>query len=481
MSGKERSRRALCAACWLALAVFCWAGAASALQTLNIQTSVNRVSFRETGTVATAFSSIKKLRDTMQGVYGGEPSAAAVTAWTQALSQSVAHRETNGSASVDILWFDGSAADIWSLQVVRGIMPGQGDTTGCALDDATTLKLFGSTNVIGQTVTVGGKDLTLRAVFRLPTGATSFAADPGRGLAFCPAAAGSDTLRVTAYEFLIPTGSEQEPGAQAKGYLTSAGLRAPSTMYKRADQRQVYALMSKIPGALICLFLLIELVRGAWGLTRATIRHSRDALRSMTLPSSVGHRIAFTGIGVLILFLGAMAFAVWQMPRDWHVPPAYLPTQWSDLSFWPALVTTWAKNETQMAFSVAFRPDLVWRTLAVWIGALGALSTFSLLLARRALKQSVQRGRLPAHAALLTAALCLAPVLALLLARAVGWTGVSAPGLALMPSVYFLAFSCLRAFPVALTLPIRAYRAACKRLKPAEAAQAAITERSQSL
>ncbi len=458
---KWLSRRAVCATLWLMLASLCWAGSAGAFASLKLSEATDVISYRDpSGT--TSFGSVSHLRAVMRGDFGGEATNATVTAWTQTLSSSVSVKELASSASVDILWFDGSASSVWDLPIVSGMMPGAGETTGCAVDYRTALKLYGSTNIIGKPVTVGGREYAIRAVFRLPEGIGALGSDTGRGLIYCPAASGADSLRITAYEFFVPAGGAVEAGEATRGWLTSAGMRAPSTVYRRSEERQLLRLLVQLPGLLLMLFAAFELVRAGFGLGRASLRFARESLKNLLLSARVGWTIAAAGLAGVAAAGALIAMVLGVMPVNLHVPPSYIPTQWSDLSFWPGLVTAASKDYALRQFAVAFRPDITRDAMTAWATVLGVLAVAALLPARRALKQSVTRGKLPPYFLPCVLAVCAAPPLAVMLVRWLGWTPDTVMGMSSLPVMFVLSFVMLRAYPPALTLPIRAFRYARK-------------------
>ncbi len=368
---------------WLALGMVLWCCSVSALTTREGLWNSRRISYRQQSGGASRENMVS-LRREMNEAGGGR-----VAAWAQSPSQSIFASDMDGNVSVDVLWIDGDASLVWNLPVVRGALPGLGDDEGCAIDEKTALSLFGSLEVVGRTVTVAGNDLFVRGVFVPVVGLASYGVDPGRGLALC-AAAGQESLTLSAMEFLVNTEGAKSPTEQAKEWMRTASISTSGEMDDHVDQRSLLSILTTVPAYLLALLALVEL----WWVVRVLSGQGFEVWRNLrldrlTLPKRY-RRLAFVWISGLLLLAGLAVLVIFLVPSPRSIPAAYLPTRWSDFSFWSDLIKGNWQADAQNAMSVALRPDMVWDRLADWCVALTVAAITCLWHGKSVLKRNME-------------------------------------------------------------------------------------------
>ncbi len=421
----------------LLLGIVCWYGALGAWALHNQQWNRHRVSYREPDS-RLDFGSLKELRRQIALEGEGE-----VTGWGQSLSEEIRAGATSGVTRVDVIWLDGNASLIWALPQAEGQFPGPKDTIGCAIDSKTALKLFGSMNVIGKEVQIAGEQMTIRGVFTLPEGISAVSSDPGRGLAFCPAALAKESVRMTALEFIPRPGPGETAKEQAEKWMNAAAMGAGGSMDDHRDTQELMALFTSLPGFLFMGLMLAELYLMFIALTKAIW------LRWITLVGdrSVSRRQLISPVILwCALTLALVITGVWaaRLPAfGASIPASFLPTRWSDFSFWPKKAEQLLQLHVRERLSPALRPDLAERGLLTAGILLSLLSPLLLWPARNALKRGIAQagtGSISACAGALT----MAAPLSLWLVRRVGWIPALLPGMAYLPVAFFAVLAAPR-------------------------------------
>ena len=447
-------RRSLCGAAWLTLAILCAVGGQSALRAA-LPGAQNQVACRfDTGKAALGFAAVDTLRARMDDSAADGRAEGEVAAWTQISGVRAACEQTGGSVSVDALWVDGPSRWIWDWRAMEGSLPDFGSARVCALDAGTALQLFGSTDVLGQAVEVGGVRLAVACVFELPRGLAALGADTGSGLVLGPVQALDDPPPVRALDFSVVSYNGETADAWASAWLSAAGIDSPAHTDARAEQEAMLTLAAQAPSIAFVLLIVCPLIAAAAALLRATAMGCAAQWGDRLAPAAWGWRTLGAGLAgaSLLLALAAVALALPRIAVE--VPPSYLPTRWSDLSFWPTLVTQRAQQSAQRVMLGALRPDMVrdhWMALSAGL----SLTAAPLLwLAWRAFRQAAQPGASPAKLLFPAVAACAAAPAALLVAKSLGWPPAAPPGLAALAVFFSVVPPLLLAYPPAKLLRI---------------------------
>lgn len=245
--------------------------------------------------------------------------------------------------------FYGEGAACYPAEFLRGGYPGAGDAAGCALSSEAAWRLFGSEDVVGQTVEFGEERYTVRGVFR-----------GGEPLALLGAEAQDGFTHVELAG--TPAGDARDA---ALAFALTAGLGAPDQL--------CYG--QSIAGfATACCFL--PLLAAAWRLLCAGLRASRR------MPP-VARQVLWFGL--------ALAFALCLPLALQSLPGWLVPAKWSDFSFWTSLAQTLGERFREW---FALRPALkdVQAKQAMLACAAGLVTA---LWAERKLKEGAVPGTAP--------------------------------------------------------------------------------------
>lgn len=208
----------------------------------------------------------------------------------------VPYQRANEIDYAQVVFYSGDAAIVFPAVYIQGSAPGAVDVNGCAVSESIALDLFGSTDIVGQTLQIGDRNVQIRGVFQ---GQTNLA---------ITAAQESDMLKNV--ELVGSPGGDLRE--MAVDYVTAAGLGTPDQICTGKTWGNFFVALCSIPLLVSALWLLLVGFR-----------------ISLRFPSWLRITIWFA---VLFVFALLLPYLLGQIP-SW-----LLPAQWSNLGFWPDLV-----------------------------------------------------------------------------------------------------------------------------------------------
>ena len=230
--------------------------------------------------------------------------------------------------------------DISRLQLCRfryGYWPG--DEKGCVIDEGTAHALWGSSDVLGQTIQWNERTWYVCGVV-----------EGMDGLAFFPAEETEERM----FQGLWLNLSEEQGGTYVaeqilQKYQLPVGDMTDLGLYVWLSQ-----ILAALPAFLLWAWTLMCIARRLWKLRYTWL------LFLMSVP---------------LMFAGTAAIS-WTVGFPWNVPARFLPTRWSDGSFWSSLCT-----QVRDGVLTIFRmPPAAWER-TFWITFLlgGILSVLTIL------------------------------------------------------------------------------------------------------
>lgn len=415
---------------WLTLGAFVWTLCLGAYAAYGFQWE-GRVSYRDFNGDLN-FSQLKELREQM-GDNGD------VTGWGQSLNEQIGLSEFGASATIDVIWSDGDASRIWAPEMKRGQLPSEGDELGCALSEKTALKLFGSLDIIGREVNIAGVSMIVRGVFTLPEGIQALGVDPGRALAFCPAALAEEVF-MTALNFTIYAPDGKAPPEVAEDWMQSAGLHTAGEFDGHEDAGDLLNLMCGLPGDALALMAVIEACLLLLAANRSAVKKFRRQREDIYGTHGAQARTLLSWLAKAAACAAGAYAAVRIAAHGGRIPMSYLPTRWSDFSFWPRLIETLSHSAAQSRFETALRPDMLLGRLMSLVAIFGLAATLLFLMARRNLRNQERIGA--THLIFAGAIIFAAPLLALWAGDSMGWRVRSVPAaLMVLPAALLLLWT----------------------------------------
>ncbi len=240
--------------------------------------------------------------------------------WGRQEDVPVANENLSRQAKADVVFLCGNP----ELLFADSRIPAQEDTEGCLIDEKTAWELFGSTQVAGKEVTCQKKSYTIRKVIagEEPFIAVQVSSQSGAGQ---KKAAQEAEMDVPA----APAGSSGEQ----ENRMNRMEVRLPEDTSVEDLQLVCMSRYGFSPEVLD-----MELLAGMGGacLLLAPVTFCiffggylyRLCRNQESVPGKAGAAGACLGLAVLLL-----AFLKHQV----HIPDAYIPTRWSEFSFWSNL------------------------------------------------------------------------------------------------------------------------------------------------
>lgn len=227
--------------------------------------------------------------------------------WPSFWSEAEHYLETTlHSASSRCIFYSGDGAAVWPCQFTSGFWPGATDIGGCVISEKLALQLWGDTQVVGKTLFCGSTSYMVRGVFAGEEAlALFYTGDDGY-----PDGWNAVELRPhQPQEGATKTGLLQKP----EDFATAAGQGRPSSSIDGKAIAGMAAFFAMLPTLLLVLACL------ALFLARQ-LRHFSKATKTICLFAFL-FLFALTLPGIISL-----------------LPPALVPTKWSDFSYWQQFI-----------------------------------------------------------------------------------------------------------------------------------------------
>lgn len=392
-------RRALhMGAVWLLLSVCLWAVGIACLNNVTPASGTSRFSMRFSPKNEPAFNGIEQYYERHASMADVTVIPGMVTAWAEERNRQVSATEWKADAAVDIYYINGNVMDVIDLALIEGGFPVSTDKTGISIDTKTAVNLFGSSTPVGLDITLGGQKYTVRGIFESPKGISTWGTDTGRGLAVlspppvsqagavgAAVAAGAwdgktgEKIGVQGVEIIFPAGlSPDEAKNYAMQLTNEMGLGGAAYIKDYSAGDKMLRQLAQLPGWAMMAVTILMLLYTAYSQLHMMLRIAWRRFRSR----SISGRLALNTMLRGFLWGGAASLAsvcVYLIVRpDFSLPPSYIPTQWSDVDFWPELIKKMLLDQAERNALPVARPDAVINALTRWGGAFIAASLGSI-------------------------------------------------------------------------------------------------------
>ena len=389
-------RRALhMGALWLILSVCLWAVGIACLNNATPVSGTSRFSMRFSPKNEPAFNSIEQYYERQASMADVTVIPGVVTAWAEERNLQISATEWKADAAVDIYYFNGNVTDVMDLTLIAGGFPVSTDKTGISIDTKTAVKLFGSSSPAGLDITFGGQKYTVRGIFECPNGISTVGTDTGRGLAVlspplvssagASEAAGawdgktSEKIGVQGVEIIFPAGlSPDEAKNYAMQLSSEMGLGGAAHIKDYSARDKMLRQFAQLPGWVMMAVAILMLLYTAYSQLHMMLRLAWKRFRSRSISGKIALNTTLRGL----LWVGSALLAsvcIYLIVRpDFSLPPSYIPTQWSDVGFWPELIKKMLLDQAERNALPVARPDAVIITLTRWGSAFIAASLGSI-------------------------------------------------------------------------------------------------------
>ena len=383
-------RRALhMGAVWLLLSVCLWAAGTACLYNVVPASGTSRLSMRFSPKSEPTFDGIEQYYERQASRAEEAVIPGVVIAWAEERNRQVSATEWKADVAVDLYYINGNVLDVMDLTLVAGGFPASTDKTGISIDTKTAVKLFGASTPVNLDITLGGQKYTVRGIFESPKGMTALGADTGRGLAVLspPSALATGAfdgkangkIGVQGVEFLFPAGlSPDETKSYAMRLAGEMGLGGAAYIKDYSAGDKMLRQLAQLPGWIMMAVTILMLLYTGYSQLKMMLRMALRRFRSRSISGRIALNTMLRGIlwGGAALLASVCIFLI--VRPDFSLPPSYIPTQWSDVGFWPELIKKMLIEQAERNALPVARPDAVKNALTDWGFAFIAASLGSL-------------------------------------------------------------------------------------------------------
>lgn len=245
-----------------------------------------------------------------------------VSAWTRnEVLGTINNQELETSARVRRIAVYGDMRDVCPMELLYGGIPAMVDEAGCVIDADTAWSLFHHKDVTGADVQIGGKTYIVRGIVRAKEAMILFRDEKAE------------------YENLeIACSNTEEAGILVATFLYRYGLAAEYTIVENGFYGKLTVGLSGLPGWIIGAASLLALLKQAW--------------KRRSVPLQL----------ILLCFAMAGTFCLLKWLLEFHLywPGRFLPTRWSDFTFWPELAKAQTEYFESLSFLQPVPKDMQW-------------------------------------------------------------------------------------------------------------------------
>ncbi|WRS28825.1 ABC transporter permease [Oscillospiraceae bacterium MB08-C2-2] len=245
--------------------------------------------------------------------------------WAQVENQRVEALDIGRESHVAVLWVAGNTRLV--LPIAQTLA--EEDTTGCLIDRQTAQKLFGLADPVGAQILYKDQAYTVRAVMEMK----------------------APTM------LLRPQEKNKQPldsltlagGEKGKLFALRHGL-SPVLVVKNSSYTQLSQVLAVLP-VFTAWLLLLEAV---WRWKKSRRAYPVQSLLAM--------------MALYALFTAGLLYGLQLLPDR------FIPSRWSDFSFWPSAFAGWREDALALLTAAKTRPELlqISRSLKAWPGILSA-------------------------------------------------------------------------------------------------------------
>ena len=340
----------------LMVSITMWMAAVSAWSHLGMHPIADTIRYTASGE-GMAFQDVQLLSDRMERLGQGT-----VTGWGQSIDEAIEAQLTGASLNVDAVWVDGDISRVGLFEAVRGIVPSRLRAGQCIVDTQTANALFGSVDIIGQTVVMGDDRLSVCAVVEDKRDLL----DLGRGMIFLLPDTGQTSVKMRALAFGLYYDAEKTIQERAQALLTSAGMESDGIFDDFSDRDQAMQFVLSLPGCVMTLVAVWWIGQSIW----VTVRRMILPDRTKRIGSGIFR------VGIMAGIAGLMIKCV-RWPGG--LPPSMLPTRWSDFGFWTAKAKQTAGHWIDERLIGALRSDMAQSGVSVLCLLMGLIALVSVL------------------------------------------------------------------------------------------------------
>ncbi len=245
-----------------------------------------------------------------------------VSAWTRNEElATITNEALETSARVRRIAVYGDMHDVCPMELLYGGFPAMIDDAGCVIDADTAWSLFNHKDMIGADVRIGDKPYIVRGIVRAKEAMILIRDEK------------------VEYENLeIAYSNMEEASSLVTTFLYRYGLAAQYTVVENGFFGKLAAGLSGLPGWIIGAAILFALLKQAW--------------KRRSVPLQL--------ILLCLALAGTFYLLKWLLEFHLYWPERFLPTRWSNFTFWPELVKAQTDYFERLSFLQPVPKDMQW-------------------------------------------------------------------------------------------------------------------------
>lgn len=271
---------------------------------------------------------INEVEDALENARAHTGTVLDATLWLRYEDQSVLN-EWNREVTLPVLLVNGDGKLAYPSYYMMGDSPVRGDAKGCAVDQKAADALFGSQNVLGNVLAWEGHLYIIRGIIKGMDGIVIIQADEG------------DERKFNTLALRVPP--EANGREVVESFVFSNGLAMPDAILDAPFRIQFMEAVALLPAWIIAITLIVKMI------TR-TVRLRATPILCLCAA------IATVAIAAIILYAA-------QFSPPW--PERFIPTKWSDFTFWKELISQWQVHARQIRSIDALISDRMRNNIAV--------------------------------------------------------------------------------------------------------------------
>lgn len=233
------------------------------------------------------------------------------TLWSEYESQPVSN-EWDREARLRVLLAYGDTKRAYPVNCKEGVHPARGDAEGCAVDRAAAYALFGSRDVLGSALTWQGERYVVRGVL-----------EGMRGIVLVQA--GEKDTRAFA-NLALAVSPDVNGREAAESFSLMNGFGIPDAIQDAPFCVQFADALALLPAWVVAAALIINMISRTVGLRTNPV----------------------LCLGAAAITAAAAALMLYASQFSPPFPERYIPTRWSDFSFWKGLAAQWKIHAGQL-------------------------------------------------------------------------------------------------------------------------------------
>lgn len=263
-----------------------------------------------------------------------------ITAWNRGPRITIYNNKLNTTTKTRIITVFGEMAKVCPFQIKFGSFCYEKDTLGCVIDEKTAYDLFRDKNVVGNTITYESKQYVIRGIVKSKEQLVIIINN-------------DEKTSFTNLEMKLEDGT----GVAAINFLNDYQLTSDYiTVLEGSFYVRLLYNTAIFPAVYIWIYLVVFFLKKAY------------TKRNILLQCFV-----YTLVTVLISY-------VFFKTTRLYFPDRWIPTRWSDFSFWSRIAKEWRVKWTDFSYLIPLQKDTILRNTILLCNVMSILTTLEIAL-----------------------------------------------------------------------------------------------------